>query len=72
MSSRESSDGGGRTSNSDPTWHQAQEWLDEDDEHDTDYHPALEGSEDDDRWESEEDDEDMGLEVADGQSSTPH
>jgi WD repeat-containing protein 23 len=49
-----------------PAWHPAQEWLEEDDEVDMDYHPALEGSEDEDGWEEMEEDE-MGLGLSDGE-----
>ncbi|KAJ5930454.1 hypothetical protein N7466_005947 [Penicillium verhagenii] len=47
--------------------HPAQEWLEEDDELDMDYHSALEGPEEDDEgWEDEadRDDDDMGLGIA--------
>lgn len=51
-------------------WHPAQEWLEEDDEVDMDYHPALEGSEDEDGWEEmDAEDEDMDLGVSDGEKS---
>lgn len=68
MSSRQSEEA--RDSNGEPTWHPAQEWLEESDEPDIDYHPAQEGegSGDDDRWESEASDEEMGIEVSDGES----
>jgi WD repeat-containing protein 23 len=49
-----------------PAWHPAQEWLEEDDEVDMDYHPALEGSEDEDGWEEMDEDE-MGLGLSDGE-----
>ncbi|OQD77248.1 hypothetical protein PENDEC_c003G07048 [Penicillium decumbens] len=49
-----------------PTWHPAQEWLEEDDEVDMDYHPAMDESED--GWEEMEG-EDMGLGVSD---ENPH
>lgn len=48
--------------------HPAQEWLEEDDELDMDYHSALEGQteedEEDEDW--EDDDDGMGLGIADG------
>lgn len=50
-----------------PTWHPAQEWLEEDDEVDMDYHPAMDESED--GWEEMEG-EDMGLGVSDGGIAT--
>lgn len=50
-----------------PAWHPAQEWLEEDDEVDMDYHPALEGSEDEDGWEEMHAEDEMGLGVSDGE-----
>ena len=49
-------------------WHPAREWLEEDDDLDMDYHPALEGSNDDDEWEEEADneDEEINLGISDG------
>lgn len=57
-----------RDSNAGPMWHPAQEWLEEDEELDSDYHPALEdeGSGED-RSESEANNE-MGIQVSDGES----
>ncbi|KAF4771361.1 hypothetical protein HAV15_004462 [Penicillium sp. str.  len=50
---------------SEGTWHPAQEWLEED-ELDTEYHPALEPSEHDGAWEDEipNEDQQMGSEIA--------
>jgi hypothetical protein len=60
MSNRSPSDEGGESFR-----HPAQEWLEEDDELDMDYHSALEGQdEEDEDW--EDDDDGMGLGIADG------
>lgn len=63
--SRESSSDGTREQ---PVWHSAQQWLEEDDELDMDYHPALEGSDDDEGWDddAEPEDDEMGLGISDG------
>lgn len=54
---------------SEGTWHPAQEWLEED-ELDTEYHPALEPSEHDGAWEDEipNEDQQMGSEIASGRT----
>ncbi|KAJ5116247.1 hypothetical protein N7456_000595 [Penicillium angulare] len=41
-----------------PVWHHAQEWLEEDDDLDMDYQPALEGSDEDEGWEEDAEPED--------------
>ncbi|KAJ5623095.1 hypothetical protein N7490_011700, partial [Penicillium lividum] len=47
-------------------WHPPQEWLEEDDELDPDYHSALEGQDESEEWEDDADEEDdMGLGIGD-------
>lgn len=49
-------------------WHPAQEWLEEDDEHDMDYHPAMEESDEGDAWEEMSvEDEPFDIQVSDGE-----
>lgn len=52
-------------------WHPAQEWLEEDDEHDMDYHPAVEESDEGDAWEEMSvEDEPFDIQVSDGEDHT--
>lgn len=64
MSSPGSQEGEATESTGEQTiWHPARQWLEEDDEHDIDYHPALEESEEGDAWEEmsvEDEDFDVG------------
>ncbi|KAJ5048136.1 LEC14B protein [Penicillium chrysogenum] len=65
MSSRTPDDGTESSRGSEGIWHPAHEWL-ENDELDTDYHPALEPSEHDGAWEDDipNEDQQMGSGVA--------
>lgn len=56
--------------NGETVWHPAQEWLEEDEEDDTDYIPhRLSSEDDDDGWEDAEGNEDEGtaINVSDGE-----
>jgi WD repeat-containing protein 23 len=65
MSSRTPDDGTESSRGSEGIWHPAHEWLEED-ELDTEYHPALEPSEHDGAWEDDisNEDQQMGSGVA--------
>lgn len=69
MSSSGSPEGEARESAGESTvWHPAQEWLEEDEEHDMDYHPAVEESDEGDAWEEMSvEDENFDIQVSDGE-----
>mgnify|MGYP006868024219 FL=1 len=71
MSSRTPDDGTESSRGSEGIWHPAHEWL-ENDELDTEYHPALEPSEHDGAWEDDipNEDQQMGSGVASGRTNT--
>lgn len=70
MSSPASPSGEARESAGESTvWHPAREWLEEEDEHDVDYHPGLEESEEGDAWEEMSvEDEEFDVRITDGKN----
>lgn len=55
-------------------WHPAHEWLEEDDEQDMDYHPAMEMDESDevDAWEESSVEDNLDVMVTDGELTAGH
>lgn len=73
LGSTSASGEGGDSIGESGSWYPAQEWLEDDDEQDMDYHPTVEmdESDDGDAWEEMSvEDEDLDVEVTDGENHT--